>query len=81
MKTSGVFSLHLFLPILITRKRNLGDVPTKEQFKQILGEMNEHFNGDFWNSEKGEAGKYGTGRKSFTELKNDIIEELEEGVS
>ena len=81
MKTSGVFSLHLFLPILITRKRNLGDVPTKEQFKQILGEMNEHFNDDFWNSEKGEAGKYGTGRKSFTELKNDIIEELEEGVS
>lgn len=77
MKTSGVFSLHLFLPILIARKRNLGNVPTKGQFQQILSEMSEHFNDSFWNSENGEAGKYGTGRKSFTELKNDIIDELD----
>ncbi len=47
MKTAGVFSLHLFLPILIARKRNLGKVPTKAQLQALLENMPEHFSDAF----------------------------------
>ena len=77
MKTSGVFSLHLFLPLLLTRKRNLGNLPTKQQLQEILSNLSEHFSDSFWNAQNGEASKFGGGKKAFTEIYRDIIEELD----
>ena len=78
MKTSGVYSLHLFLPLLLTRKRNLGNLPTKEQFLKVLSTMNEHFSDSFWNAQNGSASKFGGGKKAFTEIYRDIIDELDQ---
>ena len=78
LKTPGVFSLHLFLPVLLARKRNLGNLPTKEQFLEVLSNLGEHFNDSWWNSQDGDASKFGGGKKAFTEIYRDIIEELDD---
>ena len=80
MKTSGVNSLHLFLPLLLTRKRNLGNLPTKEQFLKILSTLDEHFSDSFWDAQNGAASKFGGGKKAFTEIYRDIVDELDQEV-
>lgn len=77
LKTPGMFSLHLFLPVLLARKRDLGHVPTKDQFRRVLGDVGDVFTGGFWNSETGEAATFGIGKKSFAEIADHIAGELE----
>lgn len=77
MKTAGTYSMHIFLPLLITRKRNLESVATKEQFRTVLSELPEHISDSFWHSKTGEASKFGGGKKAFSEIAKDIIDELE----
>ena len=76
MKTAGVYSLHIFLPVLLIRKPNLGTNPTVKQFKDVLINIGNCFTDDFWKSDGGEAASYGTSKKSFQELANHIIDEI-----
>lgn len=78
MKTPGIYSLHIFLPTLIARRRNLAAVATKQQFKEVLKQLPEHFSDSFWNSSTGEASKFGGGKKAFTEISQDIVDELDQ---
>lgn len=77
MKTSGVYSLHIFLPTLLIRKPNLGTQPSVEQFGQVLQRIGDCFTDNFWESKNGEAASFGTGKKSFQELATHIIEEIQ----
>ncbi|MEM3451893.1 MAG: DGQHR domain-containing protein [Nitrososphaerales archaeon] len=76
MKTSGVYSLHIFLPTLLIRKPNLGTKPSVQQFEQVLQAVGGCFTDGFWESKSGEAATFGTGKKSFQELATHIIEEI-----
>jgi len=76
MKTAGVYSLHMFLPVLIMRKPNLGTNPTSTQLRQVLSDIGDCFNDSFWESANGEAATFGTGKKSFQELADHIAGEL-----
>jgi len=77
MKTSGVFSLHIFLPILLIRKPNLGKNPSVKQFEQVLQSIGDCFTDNFWESKSGEAATFGVGKKSFQELATHIVEEIQ----
>jgi DGQHR domain-containing protein len=77
MKTSGVYALHIFLPILLIRKPNLGKNPTSQQFEQVLQRIGDCFTDNFWESKSGEAASFGTGKKSFQELATHIIGEIQ----
>jgi len=77
MKTSGVYSLHIFLPTLLIRKPNLGTQPSVDQFKQVLQRVGDCFTDNFWESKNGEAASFGTGKKSFQELATHIVEEIQ----
>jgi DGQHR domain-containing protein len=77
MKTSGVYSLHIFLPTLLIRKPNLGTKPSMQQFEQVLQTIGDCFTDSFWKSEGGEAAAFGTGKKSFQELATHIIGEIQ----
>ncbi|MEM3526357.1 MAG: DGQHR domain-containing protein [Candidatus Jordarchaeaceae archaeon] len=76
MKTPGVYSLHIFLPVLLVRKPNLGENPTYSQFKQVLTTIGDCFTDNFWESKSGEAASFGTGKKAFQELADHIIGEI-----
>jgi len=78
LKTSGIYSLHIFLPTLLIRKPNLGKLPSADQFRTVLSTIGDKFTDGYWDSKTGEAAQFGTSRKSFQELANDIISELEE---
>ena len=76
MKTAGVYSLHIVLPILMARKRNLGNVASKDQFEQVLRSVGDCFTDNFWDSANGEAASLGTSKKSFQELAEHIVSEI-----
>lgn len=76
MKTSGVYSLHLFLPVLLIRKPNLGISPSYSQFRQVLSSVGDCFTDGFWESRNGEAAAFGTSKKSFQDLADHISGEL-----
>ena len=78
LKTPGIFSLHIFLPILIARRHNLAPVATKEQFYEVIKQLPEHFSDSFWNSSTGSASKFGGGKKAFSEISQDIVYELDD---
>ena len=78
LKTPGIYSLHIFLPTLLIRRPNLGKLPSADQFRAVLSTVGDKFTDSYWNSKEGGAAQFGTSRKSFQELANDIISELEE---
>ena len=78
LKTPGIYSLHIFLPTLLIRRPNLGKLPSADQFRAVLSTLGDKFTDRYWDSKTGEAAQFGTSRKSFQELANDIISELEE---
>jgi len=78
LKTPGIYSLHIFLPTLLIRRPNLGKLPSADQFRAVLSTVGDKFTDEYWNSKNGGAAQFGTSRKSFQELANDIISELEE---
>jgi DGQHR domain-containing protein len=73
MKTAGVYSLHIVLPTLLVRGANLSRIPTKTEFKGVLEKLENFFTDAFWDSDTGEAATYGTGRKAFQELADEVI--------
>jgi hypothetical protein len=77
MKTSGVYSLHIFLPTLLIRKSNLGVNPSVQQLEQVLQTIGDCFTDNFWESKNGEAAAFGTGKKSFQELAMHIVGEIQ----
>jgi hypothetical protein len=76
MKTSGVYSLHIFLPILLMRRPNLKSVALANQFEQVLQTIDDCFTDGFWESTNGEAASFGTGRKSSQDLAEYIVSEI-----
>ena len=76
MKTAGVFSLHIILPILLVRRPNLGSSPSISQFKTVLSTIGDCFTDNFWVSTTGEAASFGTGKKSFQDLADHIATEI-----
>jgi DGQHR domain-containing protein len=73
MKTAGVYSLHIVLPTLLVRGANLNRIPTSAEFKEVLKTLENFFTDAFWDSDTGEAATFGTGRKAFQELADEII--------
>ena len=72
MKTAGVYSLNIVLPTLLVRT-TFGKVPSKAEFKSTLEKLENYFTDAFWDSDTGEAATFGTGRKAFQELADEII--------
>ena len=72
MKTAGVYSLNIILPTLLVRT-TFGKVPSKAEFKSTLEKLENYFTDAFWDSDTGEAATFGTGRKAFQELADEII--------
>jgi DGQHR domain-containing protein len=72
MKTAGVYSLNIVLPTLLVRTGS-GKIPSKAEFRAILEKLDNFFTDAFWDSETGEAATFGTGRKAFQELADEII--------
>ncbi len=76
MKTAGVYSLHIFLRLLLIRRPTLKEHSSSSEFKKILATVGTCFTDDFWERKHGEAATYGTGKKSFQELAEHIASEL-----
>lgn len=80
LKTPGVYSLHMFLPILLQRRPELRNVPSKEALVKALQNVGEVFTDDFWysgrNGERGVAATFGAGAKAFQNLAGYIIDEI-----
>lgn len=79
LKTPGIFSLHMLLPLLVMRG-GLGKKPTEEQFYRLLKKFGDVFTDAFWYSRRSEglqmqAASFGTGAKAFKQLTQYILEQ------
>jgi len=75
-KTVGIFTLHKLFVKIITLSREENNKVTVESIKNILSQIPDIFNSDYWNSKTGYAGKIGTNKKSFSFLAKIINDEL-----
>jgi DGQHR domain-containing protein len=72
--TSGIYSLHLVLPVLIQRCIDKGMGLTTSDLKAVLGEAN--LAADFWHKEYGDPLTLGTGMASIRALAHTIIDAI-----
>jgi len=78
-KTTGVYTLHLFLREVARVLKNRNIPLTKDNFYSLLSKMTEGVDDDFW-SRGGEVGKLGSGKKVYDNLSRRLYRSLLEGL-
>jgi DGQHR domain-containing protein len=74
IKTAGIYTLHMVLPMLMVRRPHLGTQPSAEQLQHELEGVGECFTDQFWDSDTGEARSFGGGYKAFRDLADHVLE-------